>query len=103
MSLAESNPRNRRMAARLICRLCGHRWESRSLACVRCHRTIEEIERGPIDLNAEARVSETYWRGVQDGRKIDRRRAYRLGYQRGLRRALVFVEERLPAHREVDR
>ena len=78
---------------RLVCRLRGHRWDVRSLACTRCRRTQLEIEMGELDPVVERRVSDSYWRGVEAGRKIDRKRAYRLGYMRGGRDVFSKVEE----------
>lgn len=75
-----------------VCAVLGHRWNNYSLCCSRCRRTAEEIERGPIDRVVEQRVSAAYWRGVSDGRSVDRRRAYRLGFMRGGRDVFGRVE-----------
>jgi len=65
------------------------------MSCARCHLTAEEIARGPVDEAVERRVSDAYWRGVADGRKIDRGRAYRLGFMRGGRDVFERVEHAL--------
>lgn len=77
---------------KLVCRIRGHRWNAMSLACGRCHVTHEQMVRGRRIPEVEKAESEAYWRGVTEGRKIDRRRAYRLGYMRGGRDVFARVQ-----------
>ena len=84
---------NAAMLRRWWCARRGHRWDLPSDFCLRCKRTGSEIALGPRTVEEIEHENESYWRGVEDGRKVDRKRAYRLGYMRGGRDVFGKVEE----------
>jgi hypothetical protein len=77
----------------LVCKMFGHRWAAHIDACDRCKTTGAEIHLRSFPQGDPEDPNDAYWRGVRDGRKLDRKRAYRLGYIRGGMSVWSLVEE----------